>query len=99
MTLPTFLFMPLASGPIQEEFGCRGYALDRLQATRGALGGSVLAAILFHATSNLSAWPFPYWHTDLGRYVGFGLALVAAAAIVLLEGAARLSRPGVSTRT
>jgi len=150
MTLPTFLFMLLASGPIQEEFGWRGYALDRLQATRGALGaslllgavwalwhlplhflpgttqaalpiwqfwlitivgsilytwihnhtgGSVLAAILFHTTANLSAWLFPYWHTDLGRYVGFGLALVAAVAIVLVEGPAWLSRPGVGART
>lgn len=149
MVLPTFLFMLLASGPIQEEFGWRGFALDRLQATRGALaaslllgtvwaawhlplhflpgttqaalpiwqfwlitivgsvlytwihnrtGGSVLAAILFHTTSNLSVWAFPYWHTDLGRYVGFALALAAAVAIVLVEGPARLARSGRGDR-
>jgi len=145
MVLPTFLFMLLASGPIQEEFGWRGFALDRLQATRGALGaslllgalwalwhlplhflpgttqsalpiwqfwlitivgsilytaihnhsgGSVLAAILFHTTSNLSVWMFPYWHTDLGRYLGFGLALAAAVAIALVGGRGRPSHAG-----
>jgi hypothetical protein len=34
--------MLLASGPIQKEFGWRGYALDRPQVTRGALGASLL---------------------------------------------------------
>lgn len=149
MVLPTFAFMLVASGPIQEEFGWRGFALDRLQATQGALGaslllgaawalwhlplhflpgttqaalpiwqfwlitivgsvlytwvhhhtgGSMLAAVLFHTTSNLSVWMFPYWHTDLGRYVGFGLALAAAVAIVLVEGPDRWVRSGPRVR-
>lgn len=143
MVGPMFLFMFFASGALGEEFGWRGFALDRLQAKSTALvsglvlglvwslwhlplhfipgttqsaipiwqfwaittvgsvfytwvhnntGGSVLAAMLFHAMSNLSVWMFPYWQTDLGRYIGFGVVGAALAVVVLVWGPTHLAR-------
>ena len=123
--LSVFLFFTNA---LPEEFGWRGYALDRLQQQHSALTaslvlglvwglwhlplhfitgttqeiipvyqfvlqqmvlatlytwlvnntrGSILIAALFHAMANVSAAAIPFWTTDMGRWLNFGvLALV-----------------------
>jgi membrane protease YdiL (CAAX protease family) len=50
--LANFLLFAIATGPISEEFGWRGYALPRLQVERTALRAAVSVGIL---------WGF--WHT------------------------------------
>jgi len=43
--------------------------------------GSILVAGFFHATGNLTGAVFPYWTTETGRWVSFGLLLIPAALI------------------
>ena len=45
-------------------------------------GGSVLIAALFHATSNVAAAAVPYWTTDLGRWLNFGVLVVLVGIVV-----------------
>jgi membrane protease YdiL (CAAX protease family) len=54
-------------------------------------GGSVLIAIVFHTTSNISAAVVPFWATELGRWIHFGILLVTAIVILLIWGSKRLS--------
>ena len=55
-------------------------------------GGSVLVAALFHAVSNTSAAAIPFWTTELGRWVDFGLLLVTAGIVLAVWGTKRLSK-------
>lgn len=55
-------------------------------------GGTVFIAIIFHAVSNISAAVIPFWTTDLGRWIDFGLLVLTAAVILLLWGSKRLSK-------
>ena len=54
--------------------------------------GAVSVAILFHAVANVMGASVPHWTTDRGRWIGFAVLLVFAAAIVLYWGPRRLSR-------
>lgn len=54
-------------------------------------GGSVLIAALFHATANTAAAAIPFWTTDLGRWLDFGVLVVLAVMIVWHWGWRRLS--------
>lgn len=78
--------MTFALGPFPEELGWRGYALDRLQARRTALGASLLLGMAW------AAWHLPLFFVK-GSYqngLGFGSAgfwlygLTAVSASVLL---------------
>lgn len=44
-------------------------------------GGSVFIASLFHAFSNITGAAIPYWTTTEGRWVSFGLLLIAAVVV------------------
>jgi len=48
-------------------------------------GGSVLIAVIFHAVANTSAAVVPFWTTELGRWINFGLLLLVAVISVLLS--------------
>jgi membrane protease YdiL (CAAX protease family) len=55
-------------------------------------GGSILIAAIFHAVSNISAAVVPFWTTDLGRWINFGILLFAAIVVLFLWGGKRLSK-------
>ena len=64
--LPTLFFATLP--PILEEFGWRGYALDRLQMDRSALGASVLLGVVW------AVWHLPLFFVEGSfqrEFVGF----------------------------
>lgn len=48
-------------------------------------GGSVLVAIIFHAVSNTSAVVAPFWTTELGRWIDFGILFIAAVVVLLTQ--------------
>ena len=49
-------------------------------------GGSVLVAIIFHAVANTAAAAVPFWTTELGRWINFGLLVIAAVVILFIWG-------------
>ncbi|MEM2885281.1 MAG: CPBP family intramembrane glutamic endopeptidase [Thermoproteota archaeon] len=138
-----FVYVFFLGGPFQEEWGWRGYALDRMQARWNALasslalgaawgawhlplffmpgtiqsqtpvwgfmilvtcgtvlftwlynntGGSILAAMLFHATNNLSFFVFPTLETALGGLYLLALNVSFAAIVSLAWGPKNLVR-------
>ena len=44
--------------------------------------GSVLIAALFHAVSNTAAAAIPFWTSDFGRWVDFGILLLLAGIVL-----------------
>ena len=139
-----FVVVLLTAGPLQEEFGWRGYALDRLQARWSALvsslvlgaiwaawhaplfffdpsviyrpenavgflpsilivtvvitwiynntGGSLLGALLVHASFNFSHWALPVLESPLTREAYLVVLLVVTGVIVLFWGPRDLVR-------
>jgi membrane protease YdiL (CAAX protease family) len=68
VSLVVWLLIALVGGPLAEEFGWRGYALDRLQAIGGAINASVALGILW------AMWHLPLFFipgTSQGA-IGFG---------------------------
>lgn len=45
--------------------------------------GSVFIASLFHAFSNIAGAAIPYWTTNTGRWVSFGLLFISAIVIIV----------------
>lgn len=69
LTIPLTAFISFMSGPWSEEFGWRGYALDRMIGLLGVLRGSIVLGVLW------GVWHLPLfmmsgnWHSE----IGFGL--------------------------
>lgn len=47
--------------------------------------GSVLIAGVFHATGNLAGAIFPYWVTQSGRWISFGLMVIAVLVVLVWD--------------
>jgi membrane protease YdiL (CAAX protease family) len=148
MWIPNFILYYFIGGPFTEEYGWRGYALDRLQSKFNALVSSlilgfiwglwhiplffiegtvqsyipiyefiliqmitsifytwiinnnrdkmgnanVFLAIMFHAMGNFSSMIFPYWVTDLGRWIFFIINIIPVIIICILYGIKSLVR-------
>ncbi len=148
MWIPNFILYYFIGGPFTEEYGWRGYALDRLQSKFNALASSLILgliwglwhlplffitgtvqsyiplyefvliqivtsifytwivnnnrdkigniniflAIMFHAMANFSSMIFPYWVTELGRWIFFVLNLIPVFVICGLYGIKNLVR-------
>jgi membrane protease YdiL (CAAX protease family) len=86
VTIPLTAFISFMSGPWSEEFGWRGYALDRIIQPLGILPGSIALGVLW------GVWHLPLfmmsgnWHSEIGfgltgfwtfvlRSVGLGLLM------------------------
>jgi membrane protease YdiL (CAAX protease family) len=69
LMIPLAAFISFMSGPWSEEFGWRGYALDRIMTPLGLFGGTISLGLLW------GVWHFPLffmpdtWHGQ----IGFGL--------------------------
>lgn len=48
--------------------------------------GNMLLMILLHAVANTSAAVFSYWETEFGRYIGFGVLIIAVGIIIVNDG-------------
>jgi CAAX protease family protein len=55
-------------------------------------GGSVLVAMLFHATANTAAAAIPFWTTEMGRWLDFGVLIVMAGIVIWHWGWRRLAK-------
>ncbi len=55
-------------------------------------GRSVLIAALFHTMGNLTGAVVPFWTTEEGRWVNFGILLVIAVLVVWVWKPQRLAR-------
>jgi len=148
MWIPNFILYYFIGGPFTEEYGWRGYALDRLQSKFSALVSSlilgfiwglwhlplffiegtvqsyipiyeflliqmitsifytwiinnnrdkignanVFLAIMFHAMGNFSSMIFPYWVTDIGRWIFFIINIIPVIIVCILYGIKSLVR-------
>jgi len=148
MWIPNFFLYYFIGGPFTEEYGWRGYALDRLQSKLNALYSSlilgfiwgiwhlplffiegtvqsnipiyeflliqivlsiqytwilnnnrdkdgnvnVFLAIMFHAMGNFASIIFPYWVTDLGRWIFFIINVLIVVVIIAKYGIKNLSK-------
>ncbi|MDO8869550.1 MAG: type II CAAX endopeptidase family protein [Methanobacteriaceae archaeon] len=74
-----FFYLLLLGGPLQEEFGWRGYALDRLQSTRSALTSSIILGVIW------AVWHFPlnFGAGAAGPQYGVALSLFIGALITM----------------
>ena len=70
--IPLAVLIGLGSGPISEEFGWRGYALDPLMRRFGRIPGTVLLGVVW-GVWHLGLFFMPQtWHGQLGfRFAGF----------------------------
>lgn len=83
--LPMVILMGFLSGPLSEELGWRGYALDPLLKRFGTLGGSVILGIIW------GVWHLPLffmpatWHGQMGfQLAGFWTFLVMSIGLTLI---------------
>ena len=74
-----FIYMLFLGGPLQEEFGWRGYALDRLQSRHTALISSVICGFIWaiwHLPLNFTSDVGPQYSVVLSMFIGSLISLV-----------------------
>lgn len=72
--VPTFLFILFLQGPVPEEFGWRGYFLDRLQSSYGKLYASLIVGVIW------AVWHLPLFFIG---YLPFPFAIYLVALVSL----------------
>ena len=85
LAIPLTAFISFMSGPWAEEFGWRGYALDRIIKPFGAFGGSLVLGV------GWGVWHLPLyfmantWHAQMGfQPAGFWTFIVFSCALSLV---------------
>jgi uncharacterized protein len=85
VSLPLVAFISFMSGPWSEEFGWRGYALDRIISRLGTLRGTLVLGVLW------GVWHLPLyfmagtWHGEMGfRLAGFWSFVVYQVGLSLI---------------
>ncbi len=74
-----FFMVLLFQGPLQEEFGWRGYALDRLQARFNALNSSIILGVMW------GLWHIPYfWIGEEVIYTYTFLPFILSAILITI---------------
>jgi membrane protease YdiL (CAAX protease family) len=84
-TIPLTAFVSFMSGPWSEEFGWRGYALDRIIKPLGVIQGSILLGLVW------GVWHLPLyfmpttWHADMGfQFAGFWTFTLRSVGLALI---------------
>ncbi|MGO9175025.1 MAG: CPBP family intramembrane glutamic endopeptidase [Desulfobaccales bacterium] len=88
LTIIPFAIMRLVYGPLPEELGWRGYALDRLQRKWNALVSSLVLGVIwavwhtpmFFIRGSLMSEVFPLWSTKF--WVAMGPGILAGAVVM-----------------
>jgi membrane protease YdiL (CAAX protease family) len=85
LMIPLAAFISFMSGPWSEEFGWRGYALDRIMTPSGLLAGTVTLGLLW------GVWHLPLffmpdtWHGQIGfGLTGFWIFMLRSVGLALL---------------
>ena len=83
--LPFVILMGLGSGPISEEFGWRGFALNPLMQRFGRIPGSVLLGLIW-GVWHLGLFFMPQtWHGQMGfAFSGFFTFVLASVGLALV---------------
>lgn len=88
LTIIPFAILKMVYGPLPEELGWRGYALDRLQRKWNALVSSLILGViwavwhtpLFFMRGSLMSEVFPLWSTQF--WVAMGPGILAGAVVM-----------------
>lgn len=74
-----FFYMLFLGGPLQEEFGWRGYALDRLQLRHTAFTSSVILGFMWavwHFPLNFASGTGPQYSQALPLFIGSAITII-----------------------
>ena len=85
LTIPLVAFISFMSGPWSEEFGWRGYALDRIMTPLGLIAGTIVLGFIW------GVWHLPLffmpdtWHGQIGfGFTGFWMFILRSIGLASL---------------